>query len=130
MASCVLPEIVSCTLPDLDVNWDAMDRAEKGTENCLFLRPGAEPELCHGHRRAQQSGVGLTQLVPAGEEGAITGPRNLNQNVRVDQNGLQETILRNRFPLRSLRTYAVESGKSFRSFHMPTSACIASLRRA
>src|SRR5712692_10615478 len=130
MAPRVLSEIFSRPLPDLEVNRDAMEHSEERTESCMFLRPGAVPELCDGHRGAQQSGVGLTQLVPAGEDGAITGSRNLNQNARVDQDGLQETILRSRFPLRSRRIYVVESGKSFRSFHMPTSACIASLRRA
>src|SRR6266852_6330517 len=99
MAPRILFKIVTRTLPDLDVNWDAMERNEERAESCMFLRPGAVPELCDGHRRAQQRGVALTQLVPAGEDGIITGLRNLNQNVRVDQNGLQETILRSRFPL-------------------------------
>jgi hypothetical protein len=130
MAPRVKSEIVSSALTDLDVNRDAMERNEEGAESCMFLRPGAMPELCDGHRGAQQGGVALTQQVPAGEDGTIPRSQNLNQNVGVDQNGLQETILRSRFPLRSLRTYVVESGKSFRSFHMPTSACIVCRRRA
>lgn len=59
MALRVLPQIVSRTLPDLDVDRNACDRGKERTESRNFLRTRAVPKLRDGHRRAQQWTVAL-----------------------------------------------------------------------
>src|ERR1700686_531222 len=54
MALRVLPQIVSRTLPDLEVDRNACDRDKERTESSMFLRTRAVPKLRDGHRRAQQ----------------------------------------------------------------------------
>src|ERR1700730_6147016 len=57
MAFRILPQIVSCPLPDFDVYRDAMDRHEERIKSRSFPRSGAVPEFCNRYRRAQQRRV-------------------------------------------------------------------------
>ena len=104
MALGILPQIFSRLDSDLGVNRDAMDRPEKRVQRAMFLRPGSMPKLGNGDRRAQQWSLSLTQLIPLKEEGFIPRASDFNEDVRVDQDRLQEASLRNRFPFRRRRT--------------------------
>ncbi len=46
----------------------------------------------------------MAQFVPSGKDGMIPRPRNLDQDIRVDHNGLQDAILLSLPPFRSWRT--------------------------
>lgn len=104
MALGILPQIFTRLNSNLCVNWDAMDRSEERLKSAMFLRSGSMPKLRDSYRRAQQRSFSPTQLVPSKKEGGIPGAGDLNQDIRVDQDGLQEASLRNRFPLRRRRT--------------------------
>jgi hypothetical protein len=99
----VLPKVVTGYLPDDSIDGNAADRAEESAEDPLFMRTCTMPQLSHSDRGAEDSGVTTAQLAPASENRRIASPRYFDQNVRVNQDRVQDFNARSRFPLRSWR---------------------------
>ncbi len=114
------------------------ERSELGEVEANILHrivpPIASPQFqimnrrCRRYQRISQfNAVALTEL----SQIFPSLPSNLQvdgQDIRIDQDGFQDTSLLRRFPLRSCRTYAPASDRSSRSLHIPTIAFIACLR--
>lgn len=108
---------------------DRGEGMEQGFEDLVFGGPCAGPEIGYADRRAENCGIGKAEIQLAGENYGILGPRNLDQDIGVDQNdhGLRRV---RRLPRRSWRTIAVESGWFRALARMPMNACIACARPA
>jgi hypothetical protein len=48
--------------------------------------------------------VAATKFIPTSQDGLVSRPRNLDQNVGIDQDRFQDASLLSRVPLRSRRT--------------------------
>lgn len=104
MALGKLSYILSRLNSNLGVDGDAMDRGKKCVERSVLLRTGAVPKLRDGHRRTHERGFNKTQLAPSKEDTVIPGTGDFDEDIRVDQDGLQEASPLSRFPLRRRRT--------------------------
>ena len=99
-----LTEVVPSLLSDRCVDGDAVDCREEAVQQVVVSRSRAVPKLSHGDRRTEECRVALGKAIPAGEESAVPSPANLNQDIGVDEYGLQEAIRLSRDPLRRRRT--------------------------
>ena len=99
-----LPQKVSSALADRGIDGNTVDGCKKSLEGLIFLRPGTMPQFGDRNRRAEQRGAATAQGVPSSEQILVPGARDLNQDIRVDQESLQDEILVSRLPLRRRRT--------------------------
>jgi hypothetical protein len=99
----VCSQICTGSLADLNIDGDTLHRHEKDLKNPLIFEPRSMPKLCNRHGRTQRHGTSTAQSVPARENAGVASPRHFDQNVRINQNGSQDSILLSRSPRRSRR---------------------------
>lgn len=123
------PQVVAGTPPDFQVDRNALITAKRSSRiSCSRERAPCQSSatVTGEHTSTAWLRARLSHFATR----PASRPRNLDQNVRVNQNRPHNAILDSRLPLRSRRTYFLVSGRSLRSRQMPTRACIALLRLA
>lgn len=123
------PQVVASSLPNFCIDWNAGHRSEQVIQRLVFPRAGAVPDLRDCYGRTRNESVASTQILPPRKQSLVSSASGLNQNVRVDQDGFQRTLL-SRVPLRRRRTYDRVRGRSVRSRQSPAKARMACRRHA
>ena len=98
-----LSQIRPGSLADLGIDGDRWHCGEERLKNSVLLLTSSVPKLCNGHGRAEERRRPPAHAVPLRENARVASARDLDQNIRVNQNGFQDAILLSRFPLRSRR---------------------------
>jgi hypothetical protein len=131
MALLILTEVVTGDTPRLPIDGSADQPLEKLVGRIVFARPRACPYFRLRHRGVQNHAVGVAQFFPSQEDVLVSGAEDFNENVRIDQDShdlLSRSNRSSRRPRRKRRMYFSGSENSGRSFHIPTTACMAFLR--
>jgi hypothetical protein len=103
MASRKPPQVVASAPSDFCIDWNGCHRSEQIVHRMVLPGPGAVPDLRDGYGRARNESIASTQILPSREQNLVPSPSDLNQNVGVDQDGFQRSLL-SRDPLRRRRT--------------------------
>ena len=103
MTLSIVSQIRTGSLADLGIDGDRLNGSEERLKNPVLLLASSVPKLRNGHGRAEERRSAPAQTVPLRENARVASARDLDQNIRVDQNGFQDAILLRRFPLRSRR---------------------------
>ena len=87
MAPSVLPRVDARPTARFFIQRGTCQRPEKIVQSVILIRPGAGPEFSYTDGRIQDSGVGVAQVYPLGDDAPISAARDFNQDVAIDENG-------------------------------------------